>query len=162
MLPRVGDEFIVSGADGLILAGPDGPFARIRGQAGQVPNRRGMAPDHRADLRNSRLYRITGTQPLGFGASVPGTVLPENGPRTSSRLQSKMTGFRDDHGRKVRVSAGFIPPIWLANWLAFNALQADRAWQRGQGERAASLAGSGTEPEPEPDKGIDPHASSRR
>jgi len=32
VLLRVGDEFVAAGADGMILAGPDGPFARVRGQ----------------------------------------------------------------------------------------------------------------------------------
>jgi PHP domain len=37
VLLRVGDELIASGADGLILAGPHGPIARIRGQLAKFP-----------------------------------------------------------------------------------------------------------------------------
>jgi PHP domain len=37
VLLRVGDEFVASDADGLILAGPGGPQARIRGQLAKFP-----------------------------------------------------------------------------------------------------------------------------
>ncbi len=37
VLLRVGDEFVASEADGTILAGPDGPKARVRGQLAKFP-----------------------------------------------------------------------------------------------------------------------------
>jgi PHP domain len=37
VLLRIGDEFVASEADGLILAGPDGPKARIRSQLAKFP-----------------------------------------------------------------------------------------------------------------------------
>ena len=37
VLLRVGDELIASDADGTILAGPDGPLARVRGELAKFP-----------------------------------------------------------------------------------------------------------------------------
>jgi hypothetical protein len=37
VLLRIGDEFVACGADGLILTGPEGPKARIRGQLVKLP-----------------------------------------------------------------------------------------------------------------------------
>jgi hypothetical protein len=37
VLLRVSDEFVASNADGLLVAGPDGPVARIRGQLAKFP-----------------------------------------------------------------------------------------------------------------------------
>lgn len=37
VLIRRGDEFVAAGADGLVLAGPDGPYRRVRGDLARLP-----------------------------------------------------------------------------------------------------------------------------
>ncbi len=58
VLLRVGDELVASDADGSILVGPDGPKARVRGDAGQVPGRGRLPPPGRPDGSDARPDRL--------------------------------------------------------------------------------------------------------
>ena len=57
VLLRVGDEFVATGADGLILAGPDGPMARVRGQLAKFPAAEGC---HRLVDQSGATLALTG------------------------------------------------------------------------------------------------------
>jgi len=57
VLLRMGDEFVASGADGLILAGPEGPAARIRSQLAKFPAAEGC---HRITDLTGATLALTG------------------------------------------------------------------------------------------------------
>jgi hypothetical protein len=57
VLLRVGDELIASGGDGTILAGPDGPTARVRGQLAKFPAAEGC---HRLVDESGATLALTG------------------------------------------------------------------------------------------------------
>ena len=57
MLLRVGGELVASDADGLILAGPDGPLSRVRGQLAKFPAAEGC---HRLMDPGGATFAFTG------------------------------------------------------------------------------------------------------
>jgi hypothetical protein len=57
VLLRVGDELIASGGDGAILAGPDGPTARVRSQLAKFPAAEGC---HRLVDETGATLALTG------------------------------------------------------------------------------------------------------
>jgi hypothetical protein len=57
VLLRVGDELVACEADGMILAGPDGPLARVRGQLAKFPAAEGC---HRLTDPGGATFAFTG------------------------------------------------------------------------------------------------------